>query len=432
MIVLSGAALVLADRVLSPGTLVVDEGRIADIRPDAPSGHADSHFAFHGHYIVPGFIDVHVHGVEGIDSLDVLGAGDAVAAIAERLPRYGVTAFCPTTVACAPADLRRVLDQVRRARAAPAPRAARVLPAHLESNFISPAYSGAQPASCLRTPATLKGSPYTDADLRTPATLKASPYTDTRRSTLSGSTDFDGADILEEIERAAPDVGIVTIAPELDGGLDLVRWLTARGHRVSLGHSGATYEQALEAISAGARHATHLFNRMPPLGHRMPGLAGAVLQAEEIAAEIICDGFHVHPALVRTAIAAKRPSRVLAITDATAAAGLPVGSRASLGGQPITTGPSTALLADGTIAGSIVTMDRVFEVLVAQVGLSLVDAATVCATTPARELGLVGHGLLAPGNAADLVVLDSRLAVVQTYIAGQLVYARNTATSPSV
>src|SRR5439155_26496487 len=137
---------------------------------------------------------------------------------------------------------------------------------------------------------------------------------------------------------------------------------------------------------------------------------------------ITCAGCQVHPAVVRTGIAATRPSRVLAITDATAAAGLPVGSRASLGGQPITTGPSTALLAAGTIAGSIVTMDRVFEVLVAQVGLSLVDAATVCATTPARELGLVGYGLLAPGNAADLVVLDSQLAVVQTYIAGQLVY----------
>jgi len=413
MIVLSGAALVLADRVLSPGTLVVDEGRIADIRPDAPSGHADSHFAFHGHYIVPGFIDVHVHGVDGIDSLDARTPDDAVAAIAERLPRYGVTAFCPTTVACAPADLRRVLDEVRRARAAPAPRAARVLPAHLESNFINPAYGGAQPAACLRSPAALNPS----------------------ASASSGSREheaFTAQDILDEIDRAAPDVGIVTIAPELDGGLDLVRWLVARGHHVSLGHSGATYEQAIEAIGAGARHATHLFNRMPPLGHRAPGLAGAVLGAEEIAAEIICDGFHVHPALVRTAIAAKRPSRVFAITDATAAAGLPVGSRAALGGQPITTGPSTALLADGTIAGSITTMDRVFEVLVAQVGLSLVDAATVCATTPARELGLVGYGLLAPGSAADLVVLDSQLAVVQTYIAGQLVYARNTAPSPSV
>ena len=442
MIVLSGAALVLADRILSPGTLVIDEGRIADVRPDAPSAHAESHFAFHGHYIVPGFIDVHVHGVDGIDSLDVLAAGDAVAAIAERLPRYGVTAFCPTTVACAPADLRRVLDQVRRARAAPAPRTARVLPAHLESNFINPAYSGAQPASCLRSPrsaltATLKGSPYTEP--------KGSPYTDVdnrrstdadnRRSTLSGSTpsdEFTASDILAEIERAAPDVGIVTLAPELDGGLDLVRWLSSRGHHVSLGHSGATYEQALEAIAAGARHATHLFNRMPPLGHRAPGLAGAVLQAEEIAAEIICDGVHVHPALVRTAIAAKRPSRVFAITDATAAAGLPVGSRAALGGQPITAGPSTALLPDGTIAGSVVTMDKAFEVLVGQVGLSLVDAATICSTTPARELGLIGYGILAVGSAADLVVLDSQLSVVQTYIGGQLVYARNTATTPSV
>jgi len=403
MIVLSGAAVVLADRVLSPGTLVIDEGRIADIRPDPPTGHADSHFAFHGHYIVPGFIDVHVHGVDGIDSLDVLAAGDAIASIAERLPRYGVTAFCPTTIACPPADLRRVLDQVRRARASPAARAARVLPAHLESNFINPAYAGAQPVSCLRIPTTNRSA-----------------------------SDFSASDILAEIDRAAPDVGIVTMAPELEGGLDLVRWLALRGHRVSLGHSGASYEQALEAIGAGARHATHLFNRMPPLGHRAPGLAGAVLQAEEIAAEIICDGHHVHPALIRTAIAAKRPSRVLAITDATAGAGLPVGSRAALGGQPITVGPATALLPDGTIAGSVATMDRVFEVLVAQVGLSLVDAATVCATTPARELGLVGYGLLVAGGVADLVVLDSQLSVVQTYIGGQLVYARNTATSTSV
>jgi len=428
MIVLSGAALVLADRVLSPGTLVIDEGRIADVRPDAPSAHAESHFAFHGHYIVPGFIDVHVHGVDGIDSLDILAAGDAVAAIAERLPRYGVTAFCPTTVACAPADLRRVLDQVRRARAAPAPRTARVLPAHLESNFINPAYSGAQPASCLRSPRAVAES---SAKALAERSAEAANDADARLKP-SRYSEFTASDILAEIERAAPDVGIVTLAPELDGGLDLLRWLSSRGHHVSLGHSGATYEQALEAIAAGARHATHLFNRMPPLGHRAPGLAGAVLQAEEIAAEIICDGVHVHPALIRTAIAAKRPSRVFAITDATAAAGLPVGSRAALGGQPITAGPSTALLPDGTIAGSVVTMDKAFEVLVGQVGLSLVDAATICSTTPARELGLIGYGILAVGSAADLVVLDSQLSVVQTYIGGQLVYARNTATTPSV
>jgi N-acetylglucosamine-6-phosphate deacetylase len=404
MIVLSGAALVLADRVLSPGTLVIDGARITDIRADAPSGsHAESHFAYHGHYIVPGFIDVHVHGVEGLDSLDVCAGGDAVGLIAERLPRYGVTAFCPTTVACEAAALRRVLDQVRWARTTPSARAARVLPAHLESNFINPQYSGAQPPTCLRSP----------------------------RTALGGG-DGAGADILAEIERAAPDVGIVTLAPELDGGLDLVQWLTSRGHRVSLGHSAATYEQGIAAIAAGARQATHLFNRMPPLGHRAPGLAGAVLQAEEVAAEIICDGCHVHPGLMRAAIAAKRPSRVMAITDATAVAGLPVGSRAMLGGQPITAGPSTAVLDDGTIAGSLLTMDRAFQTLVGVVGLSLVDAATLCATTPARELGLVGHGLLAVGAFADLSVLDAHLSVVQTYVGGQLVYTRNTAAPPTV
>src|SRR5471032_3086940 len=143
--------LVLPDRVLSPGTLVIEEGRIAEIRSDMPSG-GHAAFAFHGHYIVPGFIDVHVHGVDGVDALDVRPDGDAVEAIAARLPRYGVTAFCPTTVACGPEALRRVLDQVRSARATPAARSARVLPAHLESNFINPEYSGAQPAACLRSP----------------------------------------------------------------------------------------------------------------------------------------------------------------------------------------------------------------------------------------------------------------------------------------
>src|SRR5262245_10137357 len=149
MIVLSGATLVLPDRLLSPGTLVIDEGRIVEVRSDPPGGSSQSQFAFHGHYIVPGFVDVHVHGVEGVDAHD---AGDSIATIAARLPRYGVTAFCPTTVACARDALRHVLDQVRRARAIPAARAARVLPAHLESNFVNPEYRGAQPLACLRSP----------------------------------------------------------------------------------------------------------------------------------------------------------------------------------------------------------------------------------------------------------------------------------------
>src|SRR2546430_4040014 len=172
------------------------------------------------------------------------------------------------------------------------------------------------------------------------------------------------------------------------------------------------------AIAAGARNAARFFNSMPPLGHRAPGLAGAVLQAEEIAAEIICDGFHVHPAIVRTAIAAKRPSRVFAITDGTALSGLGAGARAMLGGRTIMAGESAAHLTDGTLAGSTLTMDRAFQMLAGSIGLSVVDAATLCATTAARELGLVGHGVLAPEAGGRVVGLGGDFSGVPTYIAG--------------
>jgi N-acetylglucosamine-6-phosphate deacetylase len=181
---------------------------------------------------------------------------------------------------------------------------------------------------------------------------------------------------------------------------------------------------AQAAIAAGAKHATHLFNRMPPLDHRRPGLVGAVLQSEEVAAELICDGVHVHPALIRTAVAAKHPARVMAITDGTAVAGLPAGSSARLGDHTIYVAESSAVLADGTLAGSVLTMDRAFEMLVTRMGFSPVEAAMMCATTPARELGLVGHGAIVQDAVADLVVLDSNFAVVQTYIAGRLVFNR--------
>ena len=398
MIVLSGAQLVLPDRLLSPGTLVIEDEKIADIRPGTFSGTSRN---FAGHYVVPGFIDVHVHGLEGIDSLDGDGA---IASIAERLPRYGVTSFCPTTVACPPLPLRAVLAEVKRVRAR-RPRGARVLPAHLESNFISMDYKGAQPAACLRSPA---------------AALDA--LKQARNSASRREADFEGADILVEIQRATSEVGIVTIAPELPGGLDLVRWLTGLGHRVSLGHSGATFDATNAAIAAGARHATHLFNRMPPLGQRSPGLVGAVLESEEVAAELICDGTHVHPAMLRLAIRLKRPDRVMAITDGTAAAGLPPGARASLGGQFISGRDNAAYLDDGTMAGSVLTMDRAFRLLVENVGVALPQAAALCSATAARELGLRDRGVLETGATADLVVLDSQLSVVETYVAGQRVY----------
>ena len=184
----------------------------------------------------------------------------------------------------------------------------------------------------------------------------------------------------------------------------------------SLGHSGATYEQAREAIAAGARHATHLFNRMPPLTHRVPGLAGAILETDAVAAEIVCDGVHVHPAIVRMAAAAKGTSKIMAITDGTAGSGRAPGATATLGGRRITV-RDAAYLDDGTLAGSVLTMDRAFATLVSM-GFSLIEAAQMCATTPARELGLHGQGAITPGAVADLVLLDGGLNVVETYVAG--------------
>jgi len=403
MIVLSGADLVLPDRVLGGGTLVLDGDRIVDVRPGADAaGDASSphlHFPFAEHYIVPGFIDVHVHGVEGLDTLDDSGAASSIAGMAERLPRYGVTAFCPTTIACDPVALRRMLSNVRAARTQRPPAGARVLPAHLESNFINPDYKGAQPLDCLRGV-----RPGSDPCL-TPVAPGA----------------WTGAEILAEIAAARPDVGIITIAPELDGAIDLIRELVAHEHHVSLGHSGATYEQAMEGVRAGARQATHLFNRMTPIGHRAPGLAGAVLESGDVIAELICDGVHVHPGMMRVALAAKRAEGIMAITDATAGAGLPRGSRSTIGGRPITVRDG-AYLDDGTLAGSVLTMDRAFARLTSEVGISLSEAATVCATTPARALGLQGFGVIAPGAVADLVVLDRDLRVIQTWVAGTLAY----------
>lgn len=382
-----GAQVVLPDRVLSHGRILIDGGRILGIEPGArPARSQGSELQLSGHFVVPGFIDLHVHGVEGADTLD---GGDVVQRIAQRLPKFGVTAFCPTSIACAPEALRGMLAGIRAARAQSADRAARVLPAHLESNFINPDFKGAQPLACLRQP-------------------RASP----------DDSGFTGPDILAEIAAARAEVGIVTLAPEIDGAPDLIRDLVSQGHRVSLGHSGATYEQALEGIEAGARHATHLFNRMTPLGHRAPGLAGAVLERPEILAEVVCDGVHVHPAVVRIAHAAKGAAGLMAITDGTAGSGMPRGTRASLGGRPITVG-DVALLEDGTIAGSVLTMDRAFRMLVKTAGLDLVSAAQMCATTPARALQLTGLGRIVPGAFADLVVLDDEFRVLHTIIEGR-------------
>jgi N-acetylglucosamine-6-phosphate deacetylase len=177
----------------------------------------------------------------------------------------------------------------------------------------------------------------------------------------------------------------------------------------------------MTAIDAGATRATHLFNRMTPMTHRKPGLPGAILSREEVAAELICDGHHVHPSMCRLAIRAKGVGGVMAVTDGTAGSGLPVGSTARLGGRPIRVGERTALLPDGTIAGSTLTMDRAFATIVAGFRLGVIEAAMLCSTTPARRLGLTDVGALVEGHRADVVVLDRAFRVSRTFIDGRQV-----------
>jgi N-acetylglucosamine-6-phosphate deacetylase len=389
--ILSGGRIVLHDSMLDPGSIVLDDGLITDLRSGTIDRTGDDWHDVRGHLLVPGFIDVHVHGVEGVDTL---ATADAVAKLAARFPRYGVTGFCPTTVGCPPLALRRLLDGIRKARTDAVPGHAAVHPAHLESNFINPEFRGAQPVDCIRLP---------NADVR---------------PGVKGDVSFSGQEILDEIARARDEVGILTIAPELDGTLDLIRALTAAGHIVSLGHSGATFEQGLAGVDAGARHATHLFNRMPPFFHRAPGLIGAIFERQEICAEIVCDGYHVHPIVARTAIRTLGRSRTMAITDGTAAAGLPVGTMVPLGSHTIRAAQEAAFLDDGTLAGSTLTMDAAFRNAMRLFRLSEVDAAHLCATTPARQLGLTDRGRLAVGQRADLAVLDQQLAVRATFVAG--------------
>lgn len=213
------------------------------------------------------------------------------------------------------------------------------------------------------------------------------------------------------LSAGAGHVRVVTLAPELPGGMDLVHDAVARGVIAAVGHTDATYDEARAAFAAGARLATHLFNAMRPFHHRDPGPAGAALADDSVVCELINDGFHLHDETVRVAVDAAGPDRIAFVTDATPAAGMTDGEF-RLGPVPVFARGGEVRLADGTFAGSTLTMDATIRHAVRCVGLPLVDAARAAATTPATLLGL-GHrtGSLQPGKDADLVVLSERLTV---------------------
>ena len=323
-------------------------------------------------WVLPGFVDLHVHGGAGHDTMD---GGQAVAHIARAHARHGTTSLLATTMTAPPADIEAALQALAPVCGQRGAQAARVLGVHLEGPFLSPQRLGAQP------------------DFTCPATLE---------QVLAW--------------HAIAPLRLLTIAPEGPGHLELIVALRARGFVVQIGHSAGSYDDAVAALQAGASGFTHLFNAMTGLHHRAPGMVGAALAHAE-RAELIADLLHVHPGAIRAALRAI--PGLYCVTDSTSAAGMPDGQY-RLGRQLVTKCLGGVRLADGTLAGSTLTMDQALRNLVG-LGLGLAEASRRTATIAAGHLGLSERGRLEPGAWADAVVLDAALRVVGVVVEGEAV-----------
>lgn len=317
--------------------------------------------------VVPGFIDIHIHGGAGHYVMD--GTLESLDAIATHLARHGVTGFLSTTITAPWEQQAQALDVAAQRMRTPltdGPVAARVLGCHLEGPYINPKKKGAQPGQYVLPPDVPSFRSAVGDNLRA--------------------------------------VKIMTLAPEMAGALEMIRALTAEGIIASLGHTDATYAEMSAAIDAGARHVTHCYNAMRPLESREPGVVGAAMARPELTAELIWDNHHVHPASCCALIHAKRPEGVILISDGIPGAGMPDGTRFSLGDLPVLVQAGTARLPDGTLAGSLLTLDRAFQ---NARSFTLSARARMTSYNAALALGLAHRkGLLMPGYDADLTLID--------------------------
>lgn len=378
-ILIHGARLCTPEEMLADAAVIVEGDRIAWVgsADGAPQRRFSRELDAHGLWLVPGFIDLQLNGAFGDD---FTANPSSVWRVAEKLPRFGVTSFLPTIIT-AP------LEQIVRAQEAlrcgcPAGPGAAALGLHLEGPFLNPQKKGAHNARYLRTP---------DLNL----VRNWSPQTGVR---------------------------LVTLAPELPDALAVTRYLVKQGVAVSAGHSLATFAQAQAGFAAGMRYGTHLFNAMPPLAHREPGLAGALLATPGPVVGVIPDGIHVHPAVIRIAWATKGPRGLNLVSDAMAALGMAPG-RYQLNDYEVIVSKTDARLADDTLAGSVLALDQAVRNLIAFTGCSLQAALATVTTTPADLLGIGGErGRVRPGMIADLVLLTQDLRVAATITAGQVVW----------
>jgi N-acetylglucosamine-6-phosphate deacetylase len=388
MLAFTAKSLLTPAEVIEYPLMLVDGGRIVELarsRSHVPSGIPVADFG--DHWIAPGYIDLHIHGGAGHDVMD--DNSDALPAIEKLLAHHGVTSYFPTTVT-APVDmtlraLERLADAIEKSELqssnnndATTNRRAVPLGIHLEGPFISHARRGVHPPENLLVP------------------------------TLA---------LFERFWQAARGrVRIMTIAPELENAPEVITEAARRGVCVSLGHSDADYASAERGIAAGARHATHTFNAMRPLDHRSPGILGAALTDSRLSADMIADGVHLAPSIVKLVARAKGPEQTVLITDAISATGMPDGTY-RLGSFEVDVSDGKCTVG-GKLAGSVLTMDRAVRNLAQFAEWSLPEAAAAASRNPARVAGVTQKGMLAVGADADFVVLTPKGEVQRTFVGG--------------
>lgn len=379
MLYIQNAVVYTPYRELDGAAVIVDGTRIAAVGPvgETPCPHGAQVLDATGLILAPGFIDLQFNGAFG---KDFTADPAAIWPVATALPRYGVTSFLPTLIT-SPLDRVTSAQEVLMDSPDAGWSGAIPLGLHLEGPFLNPKKKGAHNPSYLRRP-----------DL----------------GAIAGWS-------------ADNNVRLVTLAPELPGALDMVEALVGRGVVVSAGHSMATWEEATAGFDAGIRYGTHLFNAMPPLNHREPGLPGALLTDPRPVVGFINDGIHTHLSIIDLAWRALGP-RLNLVTDAMAALGVPPGVHL-LGDFDVYVDEISCRLADGTLAGSILGMDAALRNLLAWTDCSLSQALATITTTPADLLGLSRErGRIAPGHLADLVLLTSDLRVRMTWVEGSVVF----------
>ncbi|AUD14478.1 MULTISPECIES: N-acetylglucosamine-6-phosphate deacetylase [unclassified Planococcus (in: firmicutes)] len=364
------------------GDILIEDGKISRVA-EKIDVEADVHIEASGKNwtAFPGFIDVHIHGAAGHDAMDA--TPEALIGLAEALPKEGTTSFLATTMTQSDEAISAALENIREFQASEGQ--AEMLGVHLEGPFISAERAGAQPIEHI---------------------VEAS-YPSFR----------------EWQKKSGNQIRLVTLAPETQGAMEFIKKLTEDKVVASIGHSDATFEEVQAAVRSGASHVTHLYNQMSPFHHRKPGVVGAALMEQGLMVELIADFIHSHPASVEMAYRQKGAERLMLITDAMRAKGLPPGVY-DLGGQDVQVTNKDARLADGTLAGSILTMDRAIQNVQSITGCSVNELVAMTSANAANELGLADKGKIRDGADADIAILDDDLNVQLTICRGTIAYRK--------